>query len=82
MSKPEFHASVRFVCRAGHEHTLCVRVAREVPKELRCDVTEGSGIVTGGGGCPVPTDLGARAIHALQGNVEQSRRLGYVLVQE
>lgn len=72
---------VKFVCRSGHEHELCMTTQRGVPPELRCEPGAPSGIGGGGGGCPIPPDMDARVDHELGRNLQESKRRGFVLIE-
>lgn len=73
---------VKFECRSGHGHDMCVTVGRGVPPELRCPPEEPQGYVGGGSGCSVPADLAERVERELRDSLLESRRRGYVLVTE
>lgn len=76
--QPSHSVRVQFICRSGHEHTLCVRVRRGVPAILRCEEPPGYG--PSGGGCPTPPDLLERVERELQDHLERWRRLGFVTI--
>lgn len=81
MSQAETHrVRVRLVCHLNHEHELVVTVPRGVPRELRAPEAQQTGFGSGGG-CPIPTDLVERVIHALREALEEHRRHGFVLIR-
>lgn len=82
MSNNPHRVRVIFQCGGGHRHELCVPVTRGVPQELRCIAGHPQGFGGSGGGCAVPPDLADRVAHVLARRLEESRRQGFVLVQE
>jgi hypothetical protein len=72
---------VKFICRSGHEHEMCRPTDRGVPPELRCEPQAPQGF-GGGGGCPIPPDIDARVNSELGRNLQESKRRGYVLIEE
>ena len=72
---------VKFICRSGHEHEMCVPIGRGVPPELRCESQTPQGFGGGGGGCPIPPDLDSRVNNELGRNLQESKRRGFVLVE-
>lgn len=65
------------------DHDLCVPLTRAVPPELRCVDADPAGYGGGGGatcGCRVPEHLPEVVERELRGNLQDSRRRGYVLV--
>ncbi|MCW2898624.1 MAG: hypothetical protein JWO67_889 [Streptosporangiaceae bacterium] len=73
--------SVVLMCRSGHKHELCVPISRGVPPELRCSPQQPDGYVGGGGGCQVPLDLTERVERKLRDAFQESKRRGYVLIE-
>jgi len=79
---PNSSVLVRFDCGRGHDlHPLCVDVGRGVPPELRCERGQSTGVASGGGGCPLPSDYAERADRELRDNLQESKRRGYVLIR-
>lgn len=76
----DHRVSVKMLCPRGHEHDLCLQIPREVHPDLRCPPSQPGGIGGGGGGCPVPDDLVTRVLRAVQGSLQDWRRLGYVVI--
>lgn len=81
---PESHrCKVKLVGRSC-QHDLCVPLKRAVPPTLRCDDSEPAGYGGGGGatcGCRLPQHLPEAVDHELRGNLQESVRRGYVLIQ-
>lgn len=71
------------VSHYGHEHELCVTIARGAPPDLCCRPEEGVGYISGSpssGGCQLPMDLIARVDERLRNDYQESRRRGCVLI--
>lgn len=79
---PNHRARVRVECRSGHHHEICVQLRREVPPDLRCTPqdADGYGYSGGGGGCLLPPNLDELVERELRGNLQESRRRGWVLI--
>jgi hypothetical protein len=72
---------VKLVGRAC-EHDLCYAIRRGVPPELRCVPEQPTGYGRGGGGCcRIPDDMADRVERELRDNLQEWKRLGYVLVR-
>jgi hypothetical protein len=83
MSSQTHRVRVKFQCRSGHGHDMCVIVGRGVPPELRCPPEEPQGYGGGGGGgCSVPAHLAELVERELRDSLQENRRRGYVLVVE
>jgi hypothetical protein len=64
------------------DHDMCYTIRRGVPPELRCVPDQPAGYSRGGGGCCiVPPDLEDRVDRELRDNLQECRRLGYVLIR-
>jgi hypothetical protein len=64
------------------EHDLCYPIHRGVPDELRCVADQPAGYGRGGRGCClVPPDMEDRVRWELRDNLQECRRLGYVLIR-
>jgi len=71
----------RVVCSNGHQHPLCIPLGREVHPDLRCPPEEPQGYAYGGsGGCALPANLDELAERELRGNLQESRRRGWLLI--
>ena len=73
---------VRFMCRGGHDHELCVQIRREVHPDLRCEAqqSDGYGYSSGGTGCTLPAELPELVERELRDHFQESRRRGWVLI--
>jgi hypothetical protein len=71
----------KVTCNHGHLHDTCIPLRREVHPDLRCLPTEPQGYSVGGGGaCTLPPDLDQLAERELRGNLQESRRRGWLLI--
>lgn len=80
MESDPHRARTKVRCGSGHDHELCVQVARGVPPELRCSDEQPTGWSFGGGGCPLPDDLVALVERELRDDFQECRRRGFVLI--
>lgn len=83
MNPSSNRVKVTFRCRAQHAHDLCVALERGVPPELRCSPDQSQGFGGGTGrGCQIPEDLQQRVERELRDAFQQSKRQGFVLIEE
>lgn len=81
MANPSPHRCHVKLLGRGCEHDLCYPIRRGVPPELRCVPDEPPGYSRGGRGCcQIPPDLEDRVERELRDNLQECRRLGYVLI--
>lgn len=64
------------------DHDLCVQLMRAVPPELRCGDSQPAGYGGGGAtcGCRTPEHLVDIVERELRGNLQESRRRGFVII--
>ncbi|WP_433008370.1 hypothetical protein [Kribbella sp. CA-294648] len=77
----QYRVRVKFICRSGHEHMMCIPIDRGLPPELRCPPEQQQGFGGGGEGCPLPPDYEARIDYELGRNLQESKRRGFVLIE-
>lgn len=79
--QPTRYVSVRFQCRNGHEHPLCVPFTRAgVPPQLFCAAPMAT--AHGASTCPLPADLEDRIRQALRDSMPKWLQLGHVVIND